>query len=53
VAKVQAIPKDYHTVTRNVVVDGAAKAIDFDKKGESDDMVQSRRVCTMIPMRPS
>jgi PhnB protein len=30
--KAQAIPKGYHTVTPNIVVDGAAKAIDFYKK---------------------
>jgi PhnB protein len=30
--KAQAIPKGYHTVTPSIVVDGAAKAIDFYKK---------------------
>ena len=29
--KAQAIPKGYHTVTPSLVVDGAAKAIDFYK----------------------
>jgi uncharacterized glyoxalase superfamily protein PhnB len=31
-AKVQAIPKGYHTVTPSIVVAGAAKAIDFYRK---------------------
>jgi PhnB protein len=30
--KAQAIPKGYHTVTPSLVIDGAAKAIDFYKK---------------------
>ena len=30
--KAQAIPKGYHTVTPSLMVDGAAKAIDFYKK---------------------
>src|SRR5204863_6033603 len=30
--KAQAIPKGYHSVTPSIVVDGAAKAIDFYKK---------------------
>jgi PhnB protein len=30
--KAQAIPKGYHTVTPSLVVDGAAKALDFYKK---------------------
>ncbi len=31
-AKVKAIPEGYHTITPNLVVPGAAKAIDFYKK---------------------
>jgi PhnB protein len=31
-AKAQATPKGYHTVTPSIVVDGAAKAIEFYKK---------------------
>ena len=30
--KAQAIPKGYHTVTPSLIIDGAAKAIDFYKK---------------------
>ena len=30
--RVQAVPKGYHTVTPSLVVNGAAKAIDFYKR---------------------
>jgi len=39
--KAQAIPKGYHTVTPSLVVDGAAKAIDFYKKAlEAEELMR-------------
>jgi PhnB protein len=39
--KAQAIPKGYHTVTPSLVVDGAAKALDFYKKAlEAEELMR-------------
>ena len=39
--KAQAIPKGYHTVTPSLVVDGAAKALDFYKKAlEAEEVMR-------------
>jgi uncharacterized glyoxalase superfamily protein PhnB len=39
--KAQAIPKGYHTVTPSLVIDGAAKALDFYKKAlEAEELMR-------------
>ena len=49
----QAIPKGYHTVTPSLVVDGAAKAIEFYQKAFGAEEIQKAADQFFSHMQPT